>query len=176
MPSASQYPQGLAIDREGNVLISGRFEGAVGFGGIPLKTAPTQPRLFVAKVGPDGSHRWSKAVGTAAQYGEPRLLVATDGLGRAHLAGFGAQTVDFGGGRLTATPPMGPGYQAPAPIARRRAYVALLGPDGTHLSSMLYGSPGDAIQALAVDGCNHSLVAGANEWSAPGHLFVGRLP
>ncbi|MBW2458213.1 MAG: hypothetical protein JRI68_27155 [Deltaproteobacteria bacterium] len=176
VPTASQYPQGLAIDREGAILISGRFEGAVGFGGIPLKTAPRRPRLFVAKLGPDGSHRWSKTVGTAEQYGEARLLVATDGLGRAYLAGFGAQTVDFGGGRLTAIPPMGAGYSGPAPMARRRSYVALLGPDGAHLSSMLYGSPGDELQALAVDGCNHGLVAGANEWSAPNHLFVGRLP
>ncbi len=59
---------------------------------------------------------------------------------------------------------------------RRRAYVALLGPDGSHLSSMLYGQPGDDLQALTVDPCNHSLVAGANKWSAPNHLFVGRLP
>jgi len=176
VPTASQHPQGLAVDREGNIIISGRFEGAVGFGGIPLKAPPNQGRLFVAKLGPDGSHRFSKMVGSDAQYGNAGLWMAADGRNRVHLGGSGAITVDFGGPKLVASPGWTPDPRDFVPIAKRRSYVALLGADGSHVSSMLYGNPGDVIHAVAADDCHHTLVAGVNDWVGPNNLFVGRLP
>jgi outer membrane protein assembly factor BamB len=176
MPMTSHYPQGLAIDGDGAIAISGRYEGAIGFGGIPLKIGPKRSQLFVAKLGPDGSHQWSKAVGVGDPHSNARLLVAFGAQRRVYLGGSFMKDVDFGGGLLSPFTGGDDPRRRDMTTAPSSAFVATLGPRGEHLSSTLYGDTGDDVHSVTTDGCGHALVAGFNDWHNPNTLFLGRLP
>ncbi len=176
MRMASQHPQGLAIDRDGAIVISGRYEGAIDFGGMPLKIGLNRAQLFVAKLGPDGSHQWSKAVGVGDPHGNARLLVTTGAQGRVHLGGSLMTDIDFGGDKLSLVVRMIDQSHANPATAPSSAFIATLGPDGEHLSSTLYGDAGDEVRSMTTDGCGHALLAGVNDWHSPNTLFLGRLP
>lgn len=52
---------GVAIDKEGNVILAGQFTGTFGFGGDPLDATPQS--AFITKLRPDGSLIWSHIYG-----------------------------------------------------------------------------------------------------------------
>src|SRR5205807_8699231 len=60
---------GVAIDRFGNVVVSGAFKGALDFGDGHVLRGSESPYFtqgFVAKLDADGKHVWSKMFGTVA--------------------------------------------------------------------------------------------------------------
>ncbi|WP_437301052.1 hypothetical protein [Sorangium sp. So ce426] len=116
-----QACRGVALDRQGNVLVMGDFDGTIDFGGGPLASAGDRD-IFVAKLDPDGTPRWSKRFGGALN--QTGLDIDTDEDGALHVLAALSGTVDFGGGALTAS----------SGIA-----VAKLDPDGQHIWSRQFG-------------------------------------
>jgi len=97
--SGSEDGRAIAADRDGNVLVTGTFQGSVDFGGGPL-TSNGSRDLFVARYSPSGVHLSSRRYGGVT--GEQSCAVAADPTGNPILAGYLQGTVDFGQGPLTA--------------------------------------------------------------------------
>jgi len=79
---------GLALDRAGNILLTGTFDGLLdvsGDGAITLETKG-QGDLFVASFGPDGAVRWASGIGGPDLDGGMR--VAADAAGYVYVAGW----------------------------------------------------------------------------------------
>jgi hypothetical protein len=93
-----QLTYAVAADAAGNVLLTGRYNGAVDFGGGPIANAGLND-VFVLKLDPAGAHAWSKGFGDAAdQYG---FSIVADAAGGAVIAGYFQGSIDFGGGPHT---------------------------------------------------------------------------
>lgn len=89
---------GLTVDAFGNVLATGDFQASINLGGTALQSSGDSD-VFLAKLGADGKHVWSKSFGDAnGQFG---TAIAVDPLGAvlatAHMAG----TFDLGGEPIT---------------------------------------------------------------------------
>ena len=82
---------GVAVDRNGNILLTGQEADGMTFGGSPLLLASA---TYVAKLTPDGAPIWSQAF--AASTG---TSVATDG-SNVIVAGGLKGTANFGGGSV----------------------------------------------------------------------------
>lgn len=91
----------LAADAEGDIVLSGHFQGVVDFGGTSL-TSSGGTDLFVAKLkSEDGSLLWSGSYGDEkSQCAELECVVsgAFDAAGNVVLAGYFDNTIDFGFG------------------------------------------------------------------------------
>ncbi|WP_428268127.1 hypothetical protein [Haliangium sp.] len=90
---------GVAVDPAGNIAITGSFDNQIDFGGGTLRSKG-ESDVYVAKLGPDGAHLWSKRYGGAREdigYG-----VATDRYGNVAITGWFWNELDFGGGPLRA--------------------------------------------------------------------------
>lgn len=149
---ANSYQNGLgvAVDDGGNVVVVGEFVGTIDFGGGPLQ-ADAGGDIFVAKLGPDASHLWSKDFGGPQAGGRARA-VAVDGARNVVVVGDFGGVVDFGGGPLSPE-----GYTA--------IFVAKYDADGKHLWSKQFGDPEPLHGAaraftVAVDGSGNVVVAG----------------
>jgi hypothetical protein len=82
--AASDYANGIAVDKFGFVSIVGRFSSTIDFGGGILTSAGGDD-IFVAKFNPNGAHIWSGAIGSAdAEIGRG---VALDDLGNTTIIG-----------------------------------------------------------------------------------------
>ncbi|MBI4702542.1 MAG: hypothetical protein HY744_15590 [Deltaproteobacteria bacterium] len=95
---SDQIARAVTLDSQGLVLVAGELQGKIDFGGGDLVSAG-QNDAFLAKLGPDGKHLWSKRFGFGAA--ERANAVAVDGSGHPVLAGIFAGTIDFGGGLLS---------------------------------------------------------------------------
>ena len=97
--TGTDYANGVAVESNGNVIVTGFFEGTVDFGGgTPLVSAGSRD-IFVAKYSAAGSHLWSKRFGsTGTDYANG---VTVDSNGNMIVTGTFTGTVDFGGGGLT---------------------------------------------------------------------------
>jgi hypothetical protein len=122
--SQVQEASGIAVDAEGNVVITGNNEGVLDFGnGTPLTTAGLAD-IFVAKFDPTGKALWAK------DYGDPTTQsgqsVAVDAQGNIGLTGNMQGTTNFGPGVLTSA-------------GMDDLFVAKLDPSGNTLWSQRYG-------------------------------------
>lgn len=121
--TSPQSGYGVAVDASGNVIIVGRFYGAVDFGGGALASGGSDD-IFVAKFDPDGNHMWSDNFGDAsAQYATG---VTVDGSGKVTIAGYLDGSADFGGGTLTSAGSVD-------------IFMAQFNSDGAHLWSKRFG-------------------------------------
>jgi hypothetical protein len=90
----------IAVDSVGNVVMTGRFQGTIDFGGGPL-VSEGDDDVFVAKLDAEGTHLWSRRYGNdKKQWG---AAVAASGPEEVFLGGFFQEAVDFSGGALTTT-------------------------------------------------------------------------
>ncbi len=134
---------GIALDRAGNVALTGSsssMNGGISFGGATWYSTGTD--IFVASLGANGTHRWSRrctGTYTAMRQG---TSVATDDDGNVLLAGhfYGSLNCGTDTGTLTAA-----GY---ADIL-----TAKFGPNGAYLWMDRYGRMGcaDSGTGIAVD-------------------------
>ena len=143
--SGDQEALDMAVDSSGDLLVSGRFEETIDFGGGPL-TSVGSFDIFLSKFDSDGNHVWSRGFGD----GEFDTVadVAVDSLGSSIITGNFRGSVDFGGGPLVST-------------GDADAFVAKYDSGGGHLWSKRFGAEGHQSGiAAAIDGSNSVLVAG----------------
>ncbi len=98
----SYAPPRIAMDPAGNVLVAGMFVDVLDVGGGPMTAVQNSFDVFVLKLGPTGTHVWSK------QYGDPVVFeydecygVASDPSGNVLLIGDYGATIDFGLGPMS---------------------------------------------------------------------------
>jgi hypothetical protein len=158
--SSDDSASGLAVDANGDVLVTGVFSSAtLDFGGGVTLThnAAASAQLFVAKIaGATGNVMWAKAFGDAFSQGN---TVAVDAAGQVFVTGTFGGSLDFGGGTLTAPPGTFPAFVA-----------KLTGANGAPVWSRAFYGYSDQGTGLAVDGAGDVVVAG---YGADGSDFGG---
>jgi hypothetical protein len=92
--TGSSFATAAAFDRNGDTLVAGTFGGSIQFGSAPALDEGGGLGAFLAKLDPMGNPRWARAL--------PTTLVATDGMADVVVAGGFTETVDLGGGPITA--------------------------------------------------------------------------
>lgn len=139
-----QLGRAVAVDGQGNVLVTGNLWGTTDLGGGDLVSQGSD--LFVAKFSPAGEHLWSRHYGDS----EPQSgwAVAADSQGNTVVAGSLKGTMDLGGGPL-------------ASAGWTDLFVAKLSPAGDHLWSRGFGGENHQYaRAVAVDGQDDVVLAG----------------
>lgn len=136
----------IATDSSDNLIASGSFSQTVDFGGGPMTSAGAGD-VFLVKYDPNGAHVWSQAFGGPFIDEAPDIAVtASDDI---LLTGFFQDTVDFGGGALTADSIFGD------------VFLARYDSDGTHVWSKSFGGEnGQYGYGVAVDGDDSALITG----------------
>lgn len=155
--NGEQYGKRVAADAGGNVVITGSFGGAVNFGGEDLASGGGMD-VFVAKLGGDGAHRWSKRFGDAEnQYATD---VAVDKDGNILVAGYFTGVIDLGGGALESA-------------GATDAFVAKFNGDGDHVWSYPLGDAmSQAARSVRADAQGNVVLVGDYQ----GTLIVGGNP
>jgi hypothetical protein len=178
----------VAVDRKGNVFVTGSYVGGADFGGGVRPTGLKNLSLFLLKLDPAGAHVWSKGFGDPG----PGLLyvpavqgyaVAADANSNVVVGGSMAGTVDFGGGALkSAGPPLADGGLEALEEAglgdaglfggcatgvvdcSPDAVVAKFDAAGNHLWSRNFGAEGgDTVRGIAFGAQGDVYVAGSFE-------------
>ena len=135
----------VAVDGNGNVLVTGKFSGTVDFGTGPITSAGATD-IFLAKYSAAGDPVWSRAFGGGMN--DAGNGVAVDRGGNVVLIGTAGGGSDFGGGPIMAN-----GYSI---------VVAKFSPTGAHLWSKGIGdSFSNSGNAVAVDPSGNIAVTGA---------------
>ena len=88
---------GLGTDQDGNLILAGKFRGALDVGGGDMISAGGYD-MFLAKLDPMGGHLWSHSFGDTANHSLYDVAIAQDG--SIAVVGATGGTVDFGGGPL----------------------------------------------------------------------------
>jgi hypothetical protein len=129
----------------GDVVVTGSASGALDFGGGALSPVGDTD-IFVARLGPDGAHRWSRMFGGSGR--DEGLGVAAGPTGRIHLVGGFSGNADLGGKLLQAA-------------GGTDVMVASYGGLGSHSWSVAFGGTGDdAGTGVAGDAAGNVFVAG----------------
>lgn len=133
--TSSSHGSGLAVDRDGDILITGAFSGSIDCGTGPLPGV-TRSAMFIGRYTRDGAHRWSHVFTSPTGVVDANAL-ALDSAGRALVGGSFVDTVDFG---------------VPLPSAKADAdpFLLKLDRDGGHLWSRSYASTGGAARVTSV--------------------------
>ncbi|WP_309893367.1 hypothetical protein [Archangium sp.] len=107
----------LAVDRRGNIALSGRNDGRLDFGGGPLEAG-----AFLVKLDAQGRHVWSRRLGGNNVIADE---LAVDASGNVLLGGSFEGTMDLGRGPLRSDPRPGPDS-----LVSHNAFVARFTPSG----------------------------------------------
>jgi hypothetical protein len=163
----------VAVDRSGNVFVTGFFSGTADFGGGNLVSAGSGD-IFLAKYDANGVHQWSRRFGDSDD--QVGTAIAVDGSGNVFMTGDFAGTVDFGGGNLVSA------------FDSYDIFLAKYNANGVHQWSHRFGGVGfSGGSAVAVDGSGNVVVTGAFEngvyfggnasWVSAGQsdMFVARF-
>ncbi len=143
--AGEQSPEAIAIDANNNTIVGGRFEGTINLGGADLK-ATNGSDVFIAKLGPNGEHLWSKSFGGLLS--DVCNTVAVDSNNNVVLAGFFQESIDFGLGPLTTV------------AGGADIFVVKLNPSGKPLWSKSFGAKGviDYAAGVAIDRASDAVV------------------
>jgi cysteine-rich repeat protein len=142
--TGSEYVEAIAVDRTGNLLLTGWFWGTVDFGGGPHDG--THDNIFVEKLNAQGQHLWSRSFG-GSHYKFVRDI-AVDSAGNILITGYFYGTTDFGGGSLSSAN----SYDV---------FAVKLDAQGQHLwSRRLGGTDDDYGMGIAVDSADNVLLTG----------------
>jgi len=98
--SGFESATGVAIDRAGDIAVTGNFDQTIDFGG-GARTSMGSGDIFVAKLsGASGAQLWSRSYGSTGN--DTGNAVAVDGNRNVVTTGYVSRTVDLGGGPLAA--------------------------------------------------------------------------
>ena len=139
------YVNSVATDSAGSVVIAGRYQGSVNFGGRTLSCATySNDDVFVAKYSTNGSNQWARGFGSSGS--DIANGVAVDSGGNVIVTGYFAGTVDFGGGPLSTS-------------TSSSMFLAKYSPTGSYIWAQAF--PGAFGTAVAVDGSDNVVVVGS---------------
>ena len=89
---------GIAIDNDGNIYITGYFEGTADFdpdtGAAKLTSSGFDDILF-AKYDNSGNYLWAKGIGSSGSTGDIGNSITVDGFGNVYITGYFSDTSDF---------------------------------------------------------------------------------
>jgi len=144
--SDSVIVNAVAVDANGNVVITGQLEGRADLGGAVL-TSSGDKDVFIAKYSSSGAYLWSKKIGsTGSDVGSG---IGVDTSGNVLVIGQFQGTVDFGGGGLISA-------------GGADIFVAKYSSSGAHLWSKRFGGTGnEAGNGIAVEGNGDMAVTGS---------------
>ncbi|MFN7141183.1 MAG: immunoglobulin domain-containing protein, partial [Limisphaerales bacterium] len=148
----SDVAQGIAVDREGNVLLTGYFGSpAIAFDGSTLANImPGYMDMFLVKYDGDGNVLWAKRGGGIASGGDQGTAVGTDPGGNIFVAGIYHGSAEFDGMPISSV-----GGTADIFLARYDS-----GGNGLWVRSA-GGSNSERANALAVDAGGNAYIAGS---------------
>jgi hypothetical protein len=151
--SGSDAGTGIVVDGAGNVLVTGRIQGSVDFGGGAVASDPNSYNVFLVKLSPTGGHVWSRAYGSTGA-DDVANAIAVDPNGNVAITGYFAGSVNLGGGLLLSN-------------GSYDIFVARYSSAGAHLwSQALGGASSDIGLSVAMDGAGAVIVSGAFQGSA----------
>jgi hypothetical protein len=93
--NGSASATGIKADHSGNMVVVGKFWGAVDFGGQTLTSVNGYNDIFVAKYNSQGTLVWLKSLGNS--YEDVANAVTIDSQDNIIVAGYFSMTVDFSG-------------------------------------------------------------------------------
>ncbi len=96
----TDYGRAIAVDKTGNVLVTGSFQGAVAFGTTTLTAAASGGDMFVAELDPAGQFLWARAA--TSNNSITASDIAVDGSGDAFVTGTFQGAATLGTTTLTA--------------------------------------------------------------------------
>jgi hypothetical protein len=139
--TGGSYATGASIDRFGDALVTGTFNGSIQFGTQLAVSNDTGFESYLVKLDPTGAPLWSQAL--------PTTHVAVDGMANVLVAGSFSHAIDFGGTILVAA-------------GGEDMVLAKLDPTGAFLWSKSFGDAQNlyATAVAALPGSNRVLVAG----------------
>jgi hypothetical protein len=114
----------VAVDSDGNIFVTGAFQGTVDIGEQP-ETSAGGYDMFIAKLDAGGQFLWTKTFGNMSE--QLPISVTADPDGNVIVTGCNTGMIDFGGG-------------AKGGQGNRDIFVLKLDGDGTHLWSLVDGS------------------------------------
>ncbi len=140
--TGGSYATGASIDRFGDAVVTGTFNGSIQFGTQPAVSNDTGFDSYLVKLDPTGAQMWSQAL--------PTTHVAVDGMANVLVAGSFSHAIDLGGTILVSAG----GGEA--------MVLAKLDPTGAFLWSKSFGDELNlyATAVAALPGSNRVLVAG----------------
>ncbi|MBW2523280.1 MAG: hypothetical protein JRI23_03855 [Deltaproteobacteria bacterium] len=141
--SVSDWGAAVATDSSGNIVMTGRFEGVVDFGGGDITSNAED--IVLAKFDPAGNHLWSKGFGGSSF--DEGYAVAIDGSDNVLLTGYFDDIADFGGGNLVAS--------------GGDIFLAKFDSSGNHLWSKDFGDANlETGNGVATDGSSNVILTG----------------
>ncbi len=157
--NGDQLANGVAIDGSGNVIVVGRAEETVNFGGSDLD-AGGSPNAFAVKLTKDGAHVWSAMYGDAAV--QEATAVAADTNGNAYVTGTFFGTISFDGGVTSLTS-----------VGAQDVFVVKLDPAGAMLWAKAFTGTGAQYgRGIAIDTNGNVYVTGSFNGTAN---FLGTM-
>jgi len=139
----------LALDANGNVYLSGEFEGTATLGTFTLPNSDTTTGanhrdIFIAKLNSSGTYQWAESIGAAGETELVQSMVVEPSAGQVVLGGTFASTVDFDPGAGTTALTASNGVSSPD------AYILSLDTTGAFQWVHQMGGVGSTINVLGL--------------------------
>jgi cytoskeletal protein CcmA (bactofilin family) len=150
--------QGIAVDKDGNIYVSGNFVGEAEFDGITLNSVDESRDIFVAKFDTDGNIVWAKSAGgpedDANNEDEVNDVIAIDGAGNSYITSVFFGEANFDDITLTVVEDSEP--------ETGDVFVAKYDAEGNAVWAVNAGGPADDIGfGIGVDGSGNSYITGS---------------
>jgi hypothetical protein len=140
------FPSAVAVDHNGDILLTGYFMGTASFGGAAFTSSGAYD-IFVAKYsGVDGHHLWPKRLGGVNN--DVSMGIAVDSANNVFVTGKFAGVIDFGGGPLSTA-------------GGNDMFLVKFSPSGAHMWSEKFGGSGDdTANGIAIDSSDRAILTG----------------
>lgn len=119
---------GIVVGSNGDVIITGSYQGTVNFGNHSLTSISNSRDIFVAKLNPDGIWQWARSAGGNGN--DVARSIAIDSSERFFITGYHRTTASFGNISLTS-------------LGSADLYVAAINKNGSWLWGVNGGSSSD---------------------------------
>lgn len=145
------YGHGIAVDPQGDIVVTGAVAGEAGFGEVVVNAGSATRPVFCAKYDPSGALKWVKT--TSGRFSGSGHGVGVDAQGSIYIGGSGSGTGGFGPVALESK--------------TQAAVVVKLTPAGEAVwAALVPGIPSAGFHEIAVDAAGRSWCAG---------MFKGRV-